>query len=500
MERMKQLFRRFLVWIGAAFMLLGFSACGRTDAGTYAMPTDVERLFTTAAELESLATTTPDYDLPNGNFEWAYKSENGNLVVSVNAPIRVPATPLTIRHVSAEGFTQSQVTGIFHRLFAGQTVTTKIGENVQTKVEIQAQLEQMQQALSDGTYTEYGFTKGEYEEAIRQQEAALESAPNATKGGRVATDGTLLTVRDTEYGDYQVLSAQTDANDSLVVRSAPSHDRSALQSSVAYDRYNAPDYSMLDAVAILPGDTLPKLAQGKLECAFDEAKRLSDDLIVSADVDVSLLAAYVVDDRQVGSTDGVFQDAAHFAYVFQYTRTIGGIPVATDCWTDDDGSSAFPWDQERISVTVDDAGIAQFRWDEPLTLQADTTDCASILTFPQAQEIFEKMIPLIYEAQTTSANPKLDRVKIDIGLTAAQLCLFRMKDPTAESKSGILVPAWVFYGNIVSQTFWKDGTASDPTHRQGMNGSAGCDFSPGPTIVLAVNAIDGSVIDASMGY
>lgn len=133
-------------------------------------------------------------------------------------------------------------------------------------------------------------------------------------------------------------------------------------------------------------------------------------------------------------------------------------------------------------------------------MRDDATECESILSFAQAQEIFEKMAPIVYGAQTASANPKLDRVALDIDVSQAQLCLLRIRDQTAESKSGLLVPAWVFYGTIVTQTFWKDGSAYAPFYRQGMNGASGCDFLPGPTIVFAINAVDGSVIDTSLGF
>lgn len=500
MRRLKQFFRRFLLWIGAAALLTGAAACGRADRTAYTMPTDVERLYTTAAQLDSNARSAPDYELPNGNYVWHDTSADGSLSISVDAPVGVPDVPLTMRHVSAEGFTQAQVTGVFRYLFEGRAATTVIGENVQTKAEIQTQLDEMNQTLADGTYTEYGFTKEEYEEAIRRQEAAYASAPAASAGERVSTDGTLLTVRDDAQGDYQMLSARTDTGDVLSVRSAPSDDRSCLPSTLAYDRYDAPEYTMLGAVAIQSGDALPENAQGKLARAYSDAKELSDGLLDAAGAEVSLLLAYVVGDGQTGLTDGVVRDAAQYAYEFLYLRSVGGIPVAADVWADDGIAGGFPWQYEQIAVVVDDAGIARVRWSEPVTPESAGTECADILSFPQAREIFEKMVPVVYGAQTTSANPKLECVEIGVELSQVRLCLLRVKDVTAESKTGLLVPAWVFYGDVVQQTFWKDGTAYSPLYRQGMNGASGCDFSPGPTIVLAVNAVDGSVVDTSQGY
>jgi len=257
---------------------------------------------------------------------------------------------------------------------------------------------------------------------------------------------------------------------------------------------------MRDAVLISSGDALPMTAEGMLDLSFDEAKRVSDALLSSSGTDLSLFAAYVVTDRQAGDTDGIVQSASHAAYAFYYLRNMLGIPVAADNWTDASSQSGFPWDQELVMVIVDDAGIAEMRWNEPISSAGSATSCTATISFSQAKEIFEKMMPLVYGAQTTSANPKLDHVKIDIDVSQAQLCLLRVKDQTAASKSGLLVPAWVFYGDILSQTFWKDGTTDISIYRQGMDGDNGSSFSQGPTIVFALNAVDGSVIDISKGY
>ncbi|MEA5047072.1 MAG: DUF6034 family protein [Eubacteriales bacterium] len=500
MQKWKQFIKRFLVWIGAALFLSGALACGQTKSDAYGMPTDVERLFTTASQLEAAAPAANDSALPDGNYTWSTASDDGHLLVTADAPVTAPGSTMTMTHVSGEGFTQAQVTGIFRYLFTGRTVTELAGQNSQTKAEIQAQLDRMNRDLEDGTYENYGFSREEYEEAIAQCEQAYRNAPQTAGGEETETDGTMRFVQDGEQDGYRELSVRTDSMDALVVRSYPSGSRAQLPSSCRYDRYDSPEYSMLDAVSLQPGDALPSGAQAKLTRTYDEAKAMGDELFASAGVDVSLLAAYVVGDRQTGSTDGIVREAEHYAYEFLYTRSVRGVPVATDVWSDDDGTSGFPFRYEQISVTVDDEGIARFLWNEPITLQDDATNCTSLLTFPQAQEIFEKMVPIVYGSLTTSVNPKLDYVKIGIGINRVQLCLLRVKEPTAEQKSGLLVPAWVFYGDVVEQAFWKDGSRDAPLYRQGMNGSSGCAYSLGPAIVFAVNALDGSVIDTSKGY
>jgi hypothetical protein len=487
-RRLAHKMKRILAICAAAALLLAAGGCQKQADTAYEMPTDVERLYATVAQMEP-ENTAVDYELPDGSYVWDTTSDDGCLTIHADAEVIVPDTALFMAHASNGGFTQEQVTGIFNYLFAGRTVTASVGQNVQTKDEIQTQLERMYQALKDGSYADYGFTKEEYEEAVAQYEQAYETAPETDSAEPVETDGTLYTVSDGEYGDYQELRAQADTLDTLVVSSYPADNRMQLASSCNYERYEAPAYSMLDAVSFQAGDALPQDAQGKLSRTYDDAKSLSDGLLAAAGADVSLLASYVVGDRQAGDTDGVVSDAKHFAYEFVYTRTVGGVAVATDAWA-----------YEQIKVIVDDEGVALFHWSTPVTVDNDAADCATLLTFEQAREIFEKTAPITYGAQTVSANPKLERIEIDASITRAELCLLYVKDQNTESKTGLLVPAWVFYGDIISQSFWNDGTSYSPNHRQGMSGASGCGFYPGPSIVFAVNAADGSVIDTALGY
>ena len=347
MQRWKQFLKRFLIWIGAALFLFGALACGQTKNESYGMPTDVERLFTTASQLGAAAAGANDTGLPDGNYIWSATSDDGHLLVSADAPVTAPETALIMTHVSGDGFTQAQITGIFGYLFAGQTVTERTGQNSQTKTEIQAQLDRMNRDLEDGTYRNYGFSREEYEKAIAQCEEAYKDASKTNRGEQTETDGTMRFVPNGEQDGYRELSARTDSMDALTVRSYPSASRTQLPSSCRYERYDAPDYSMLDAVSFQPGDALPSGAQAKLTRTYDEARTMSDGLLDSAGVEVTLLAAYVVGDRQTGSTDGTVQEAEHYAYEFLYTRSVGGIPVATDVWSDDDATSGFPSGMNR---------------------------------------------------------------------------------------------------------------------------------------------------------
>ena len=259
---------------------------------------------------------------------------------------------------------------------------------------------------------------------------------------------------------------------------------------------------MANAVFYREGDALPQQAQGRLTVSYADAKALADGLMEAAGVDNALLAVYVANDAQTGEADGVIRAAEQYAYVFQYERVFSGVPAAADVW-EDNAAENRPWNYEQIQITVDDEGIAALNWREPVTITKEIEQAETLLTFPQAREIFETISPIAYGAQTSSDNPSLDRVEIDLSVSRVQLCLLRVwngENADRAEKSGLLVPAWVFYGDVVDQVFWKDGTSYDAYYRQGMNGAGGSAFCKGLTIVFAVNAIDGSVIDPSVGY
>lgn len=491
---------RTLALVLAYALAFSLCACGRSENTKNAYPQpQVERLALEQPQNETVQ--SGGYNLPDGSYVWEQTRENGYLRIHVNAEVFAPTAPLATLGVTASGFTQAPITGLFNSLFAGQNVTATIGENVQTKDEIETQLDRMKQALEDGTYAEDGFSREEYEKAIQQQEEAYRNAPVSNTSEQAASDGTMQTVNDGD-GDYQALDAKSEQDSRFSVRSYPAGHASQLQSMVSYTRSDAPEYGMANAVLYQEGEALPQQAQGKLTVSYPDARALAEGLLKAAGLDTELLAAYVVDDAQTGETDGIVRGAEHSAYFFLYERVVSGVPVAADVW-DDSTAESRPWNCEQLEVTVDDEGIAAFRWREPLSLTGETGQAGTLLTFPQAKEIFETIAPIAYGAQTSSANPSLDRVEIDLSVTSVKLSLLRVwagADAVKTEKTGSLVPAWVFYGDVVDQVFWKDGTSYDAYYRQGMNGAGGSAFCKGPTIVFAVNALDGTVIDPNVGY
>jgi hypothetical protein len=114
------------------------------------------------------------------------------------------------------------------------------------------------------------------------------------------------------------------------------------------------------------------------------------------------------------------------------------------------------------------------------------TDNTTIIGFDKAAGIFEQKILTFYEAQVDSYGYK----SIDITIDSVELGLFRIKQQNAEGRAaGLYVPVWAFCGTV--KFTYPDGN---------IGYDSGCDYHDMPYIVLAVNAIDGGIIDTSKGY
>lgn len=80
-----------------------------------------------------------------------------------------------------------------------------------------------------------------------------------------------------------------------------------------------------------------------------------------------------------------------------------------------------------------------------------------------------------------------DDTNIHITIDEIALSLVRVREQNADGRNGVYVPTWVFYGSeqqVNDMGVWYANSVDKPTKYP----------------VLAINAIDGSVIDLSKGY
>lgn len=136
------------------------------------------------------------------------------------------------------------------------------------------------------------------------------------------------------------------------------------------------------------------------------------------------------------------------------------------------GLYAETWSHETITVAVNERGILEMEWTNPLEVVDELTEEVNLLDFDTIYSLFTQQMNR-YLA-TDSAETEIEL----LGVTPGLMCI-REQDSL---KTGLIVPVWYFRGLTGSTDYYQEVLGGDDL----------------PLCVL--NAIDGSVIDPNAGY
>ena len=164
-------------------------------------------------------------------------------------------------------------------------------------------------------------------------------------------------------------------------------------------------------------------------------------------------------------------------YILRYMRYEEGAFVTFDAtgkheegWNGDDYVKK-DWPVECVEIRVNDSGIVGFDYNVPLEVTETVVDKANLKSFDEIKDTFEKMV-MITNAKTDS--------ELDSGVTVQinRVVLGYARISEADSyDTGLLVPVWDFEGKV--------------TDEYGLEYAGS---------VMTINAIDGSIVDRSLGY
>ena len=484
----------FLLAIAIAVL---FAGCQATPEEIVVVPKDSERLIEQAEAGAAEGTST--LPIPPGRVEYSATGADGNLAITVDASVDIPKSDqLPMIRVTSKGFDQSIITQIFNTVFTGQTVFDISNEAGRSKTDIEKSMLQMKQQLSDGSYEQYGFSEEEWNNLISQLESEYLLAPEKADVQKAITDGTMTLSSDEQY-QFSKLNAVSDTG-SLRVHSNL-NNKAADESSLVYSRNNAPTYTMADAVEVPVRFDSEHETDEKVGYSLSNAIELCSNLFSSNTLSLDLASVYMVNDRSTGLSDDEVKSAQNYAYKLFYVREVAGVPVAVDAAM---GMNEDPynvrWSYEQIEVVIDKNGIASLNWRAPLSVEDTIKQNVKIISLDSANDIFKTMALTVYEPQAKPLNPKVKRIEIDVKIDEIQLRLLRIREQNTEgTRTGILVPAWVYYGSVKNATYWEDPSQNTVVY-QGSSNQFGNLYDWGPTIVLAINAVDGSIIDTAIGY
>jgi hypothetical protein len=506
-------------FILAFVLVFTLAACQVTPEEPIVVQKDTERMVEKAGE-EPGGTAISDLGVPLDRYTFDSTGANGKLTIHADAPVTLPDTEtMPIVRASVSLFTQEQVTGMFNYLFPDEKPVNN--SQTETKASIEEEIIRMKKQLSENDYGD--LTTDQFQKIIEQLEAAYQTAPDDDQGSQVS-DGTMRLSFDSQTQEplfwslsVATSSAQFSASVPADITKIGSSESGAFVSgaSISYRRTDV-DYSTRNMVST-DGTTIPDDANGKLQISYSEATSLCETFFASAGMPSTFCvgAAFIIDDTGADESKG-----ENYAYRLDYTRQAEGIPLyfePTSTSSNLDEAFSVPWEYETIQFIVDNDGIASVVWRNPITIGDAIQQNASLKPFEEISGVFQTMMNTSYEAivETIFNN----QCELDISATDVRLCLMRVREQNAAQTDGLLVPAWVFYGHNKGTN--QDGKVRYFQGATSINNSADSvsadrfESSSGqvdlftafrgvresePVVLLAINAVDGSIIDSSKGY
>lgn len=469
---MKKTIPLMAAMLAAALLPAG---CQPTPEQPIVMQKDMEQMLEKAQDTQSAGqeqTLAERYGIPERlTEEWS--GADGKLSIRIDAPIAAPEHAMPIVRVRAEGFSQETATALFHHFMDGKTAMTyHPGPHVMTKADIEATILLYKQQIADGTIeAQQMMTPEEAEEEIRRLEEEYRTAPAAADDDPVVSDGTMLLHEESYSDGHTVIKERiyelsvTAGEEYLSVR-RPAQDNGSLTGSLQYSADDDLGRFYNGAPRVAP-ENAPQGERPSL--SLEEARALCGEVFQAMGVsDVQPAQAYVT-----GSP-------GDYAYILYYVRTVAGVPAAlcTESFAGSESGVSLPWNYEQIRFLVTDGGIAEMSWDSPTVTGEVVTENARLLSWPEIREIVETILFTIYEPRTEFEDAGR---RIGVTIDDIQLSLLRVRENNAQGRSGFYVPAWVFYGKEYMDDF--PSVVGVDKH-----------------IVLAINAVDGSVIDLAKGY
>lgn len=492
MKTMKKTLSLFLSFT----LALGLTACQQTPEDALVAQKDKNRLESAAAEtagpentLKTLRETTPK------TYSYSYHPNEETTIRAVDVPVELPDTDtIPTYRVSSGVFSQELVTNLYDFLFQGEKTYQYVGEDF-TKSDIEATILKLKQDLAEIEASdelsedEKDETIESTKELIKEYEEMYKDAPEEPTLKKVECDSTLQ-ISDTRKNPSELsrLECSTESGSTLSVENYSSD--SDFGSNLSYDKRSGIHYgSGGDEIPVTEKEAGSELADS-IGISYEDAKKQADELFQAAGVDARLLQSYLKagfteegDNSNPFYGESTLTDEENYsAFHFYYARVIDGMETASTnlvySMSDEDMNDfTSPWNFEIIDLLVTKNGIEKIHWDSPPSIDEVLSENVGPLSFQEAAEIFEKMMPTIYYGAST-------RYTI-VDITSIKLCYMQIRDNGTE-RSGLLIPVWAFYGN------WYVKDPSD-------SGNGELHMEP-PYILLAVNAMDGTIINTRAGY
>ena len=460
----------------AGVLALGLlTGCQKTPDTPAVIIKDQEQMLETAEKGRENSALFAALEVPD-RFTGEWTGLNGKLTVKADAEILLPnADKIPTGRVTSREFTQDDL-DIFLRVFLkGQPYYEEVPI---TKQKAQEMLDRFQSMQRGEIPLQDGIDYEDLPDLIAQVAEAVRTAPDESE----------LTLASTTFVDQGFLSEMNGWGtvDGKEVHLAVSHGDGFDRA-----RFFIPPYADWNYSFTIPSDHIGNaLPKDRITPAFseDDALSMGDTLMVELGLDnvicdqVERVFFYNNVYLNGGENRGNWADMdpdeliEGAGYKLRYVRCVNGFPIS---YTPYKGNSVeheadhdAVWSYEQIEVCVTADGVVYFSWESPYNEPTVELEDTQLMSFPEITDIFQRMIMVKNSYQEAGNGTTYYVNRVHLGLMR-----IKAKDTRGE---GLLVPVWDFWGI-------KDYPSDSGEYVDEQ-------------ILLTINAIDGTVIDRSLGY
>lgn len=506
--------KKKIVCLMTVMLCLSMAGCAKTPEKALVAQKNIERLEDAAKQTPKEGTTLKDrVETTTSTYSFNYKSEDGRVTIDAdNVPVTLPKKDaIPMYHVKGGEISQNLTDKIYDYFFPNGAYS-ETGTDV-TKAVMDERILEVKQAIAN-YQDDTEITDEERESIIQQQKELLEFLEQEKK--EAPEKSTLkLEPKDSKYVDreYETINGKTkikeldvcsDDNKQRLFVSSCNDSSSVIPSGITYEgdgeyEYEY-DYSDNNRTPVALCSEKDKEAIGISE---EEARKYVNDFVKTIGMNWEIHDILCVRGshcKVVENKDEQYEEIIEpdhdTAYQFILSQSIDGIQsaVTSSCYLPDDDDTSITWLYESISIIVEPKGIVYVQWDYPLQVEDCVSDNVGIISFDDAKDIFEQMMPLTTKGNLEEQSDDNEEVSAKVTVSDVRLGFMRVRS-SGEDKTGLMTPVWIFYGDYTRTTHY--------TKNAEELGFELNDFSftePAPWILLAVNAVDGSVIDITAGY
>jgi len=477
----------------SVLMLLSLAACKPTPEKDIVQGKSLDKMIADATKGQTgVVTGAPGETLADKmdapkTYTKDLVDAKGKVNIHVNADVQVPdAASVSVQRVERASFTQDQVDILTKYLVRGTDLFSGYNYKM-TKSEIETLIMHLKAAALENPAAS-GGKGGSYLDILQEQ---LKTAPDTAV--KTPINGKLAPITDEEQGSGEELYALAQSEkggyesfDALNAADAVNYVFYTSEKN-GFSRFMKSYQSKAEVESLEnEGFTTPITSQQiaaipDIKITEEQAKQKADELISALGIDYLTLDS---ENKVYGGGGGI--EPIQSVWFLRYARQVNNIPVTYttyDCMKVEEQSQSTPWGYEDMTFAIDDSGIVGFSWRSPYKVTGTVTTDSNVLSFSNCMNIFDTM-SLAVNAWDGFSSDSPNLTGVDIDVNRIQFGLDRVTEQNKRD-SGLLVPVWDFFGTV--------------TYISEVNGQtkkSSMDSVP----VLTINAIDGSIINRSLGY